>query len=234
MSGLYKLAVSACMTLAAFPFLGFRTLVRDLFCLFSVSFLFSGIMLAVWIGLGPSKMAVYNGVVYFDVSAVALLGITVVCYPAVTLLSRLLRRRTADFQLCDVTVSNGDNCKTLRALIDNGNNLTEPFSQMPVIVCGREDLRDILPEGLTDAYPDPPQARRMGFRMIPYHAVGSSGLLPAFTPREIRIRTASGNIIAPKGCFVAVSRERIGGMQYQAVLNPEIFNIHESKVGDVQ
>jgi stage II sporulation protein GA (sporulation sigma-E factor processing peptidase) len=233
-SGLYKLSLSACMALAAFPFRGLPAFLRDIFCLFSVSFLFSGIMLAIWLGLEPDRMAVYNGVVYFDISAAALLGVTVICYPLVTLLSRILHRRAADGQICEVTLCGEGKSKTLKALIDTGNSLTEPFSQRPVD-CVRHGRYPRNPaRGLMGAYPDPQQARRMGFRIIPYHAVGASGLLPAFSPREIRIRTDTGTVMAQGGCFVAVSREKIGGMQYQAVLNPEILNMHESKVGGAQ
>ena len=65
-----------------------------------------------------------------------------------------------------------------RALIDTGNRLREPFSGLPVLICERGVLSDVLPAGY-DALP--PGDAPPGFRQIGYGALGGGGtveLLP--------------------------------------------------------
>ncbi|MEG2204277.1 MAG: sigma-E processing peptidase SpoIIGA [Oscillospiraceae bacterium] len=198
--GLLKLGVCALMTATAFRFEDGQGFLRDLFCLFTVSFLFSGLMLALYLSRGPAGMTVYNGVVYFDISALWLLAMTALAYLAVSGISRLLRRRTPEQELCEVLIFDGEALCVLPALLDNGNRLTEPFSGLPAMVCGAEDLGRLLPKGLCQDTPDSDAARAMGFRLIPFDTVGGGGMLPAFVPKTLRIRTAAGEFPARAGC----------------------------------
>lgn len=228
-----KLAASAAMVWMAFPFAGWGALLRDIFCLFSASFIFSGAMLALNLALRPEGMAVFNGVLYLDISAPMLMLVTAGCYLLTLPLGRWLRQGTGQ-ELCEVVICEGGSACVIPALIDSGNGLCEPFSGQPAMVCGAEELRAVLPEGLGGLTLDAEAARRMGFRMIPFDSVGGEGLLPAFVPQAVRIRSAKGETPAREGSYVAVSPRRIGGGRYRAILNPAMVVPNDSKVGEAK
>lgn len=230
-AGCFKLAVSAAMVLTAFPWAGPLSLLKDIFCLFAVSFLFSGAILAFYLTLAPTGMTVYNGVLYFDIGAPALLAATAGCYLITSLLSRLLLRRAPKEALCEVTVMTDRGVCMLPALIDTGNNLVEPFSGSPVMVCGRGDLGRALPSEIERFSFEQPK-HNAGVRLVAYRSLGESGLLPAFVPLAIRVRTQEGERAARSGCYVAVSRTPVGTQQYRAILNPAMLQVNDSKVGE--
>ncbi|MEG2174602.1 MAG: sigma-E processing peptidase SpoIIGA [Oscillospiraceae bacterium] len=232
LSGILKLGTSATMVRLTFRREGLSSFLRDVFCLFSVSFLFSGVMLALWLWLAPRGMTVANGIVYFDISGPALLVVTGGCYALVSLLSALLSRRAVPSELCEVIVGHHGLVRVLPALIDNGSTLREPFSGRPAMVCGQEDVADLLPEGFMSLSLKADTAGRNGFRMIPYRAVGGGGVLPAFVPQFLRIRTARGESEAAEGSYVAVSPQRVGTAQYRAIVNPVMIQQSNSKAGE--
>jgi stage II sporulation protein GA (sporulation sigma-E factor processing peptidase) len=230
-AGAFKLAVSAAMVLIAFPWAGVRALIKDIFCLFAVSFVFSGAMLAVYLALSPTGMTVYGGVVYFEIGAPALLFATAGCYLIVSLLSRLLWRRAPKEAICEVTVLTDRGVCVLPALIDTGSSLVEPFSGSPVMVCGEQDLGRALPpeiEGFSFEHP----SASPGVRLVAFESLGQTGLLPAFVPRAIRVRTQQGERAVRKGSYVAVSQASVGTQQYRAILNPAMLQTNENKVGE--
>lgn len=76
-------------------------------------------------------------------------GLTVLCYAALWLVERVLRRRAPVQHSFTVTVYREGQAATLPCLYDSGNHLTEPFSGRPVLVAERAALAALgqLPQG---------------------------------------------------------------------------------------
>ena len=225
---LYKLAVCAVMVLIAFPFAGRTAFLSSACCLFAVSFLFSGLMLALYLVTAPAGMLLINGSLYFDISALALLLSTAACYLMTTTFAALLRRRVDAGELYEVVIVGAAGACMIPALLDTGNHLVEPFSGLPALVCGQCDLKNVLPEGFDPLLTDAVRAQKMGFRLIPYVTVGGQGVLPAFVPVALRIRTPNGETALRPGCYVAVSPTPIGNGHYRAILNPAMLATEQS------
>ena len=83
---LYKLFLAVAMAAAAFGIKPWQKLIKAVFVTFAVSFLFAGLMLALSIVLAPAGMFYYNGVVYFDISALVLIAATGAAYLVLTVL----------------------------------------------------------------------------------------------------------------------------------------------------
>lgn len=81
------------MVLIGFCWTGRRAFVRRLLWLFSLSAALAGVCGALYFFVAPAGFYVFNGVVYYSVPPLLLVGLTVLCYAALWLVERVLRRR---------------------------------------------------------------------------------------------------------------------------------------------
>ena len=94
-----------------------------------------------------------------------------------------------------------------RALVDTGNRLREPFSGLPVLICERGVLADVLPAGY-DALP--PGGAPPGFRQVGYGALGGGGRMNCFRPELCLVDYGNGYLKSPD-LWVAVYPGKMPG-----------------------
>lgn len=228
--GMFKLAVCALMALTAYPFVDWLASLWDVFALFLASFLFSGAMLAFRLLAAPEGMTVYNGIVYFNISAPALVLSCILCYLLVTALSKLMLRRKPEEEIVRVTVVSNGSMAAFDALLDTGSALVEPFSGKPVIVVRESALKTAVPQEIRDfrfegMAAQPPK----GIRLVPFSSVGGAGMLPAFLPQLVKLSYGGEERAVP--VWLAVTAKPVGTAQYQAVANPRVLEHNFKKVG---
>ncbi len=211
---LIKLGGAALMVVTAFPFGDWRQFLRRLLLLFGLSAGLAGLCGALYFFVAPTGFFVCNGVVYYSVPPLLLVGLTVVCYGILSLLDRWTRRRVPGRNAYVVTIRHEGRAVRLRCLYDSGNHLTEPFSGRPVLVAELASIDRLLPVpvGVEELSTDP----ATGWRLIPYDSVGGNGLLPAFSPQQVTVNTKDGEQALPR-CYVAVC-DRLGRGEYQGLL----------------
>ena len=73
-----KLLMSVAMVLCAFGFGGIKRLVRNTLAFYIINFAFAGLMVAIWYFFAPQGLVIRNSVVYFNLSPVLLILLTVV------------------------------------------------------------------------------------------------------------------------------------------------------------
>lgn len=204
-----KLLLAAGMTAAAFGFRPVKRLARNLLSVFTVSFLFAGAMAALEFFVSPAGVLFYNGVVYFNLSALQLVGWSVAAFLILTLTSRVFASRPASKTLYRLTIRTNGKTISLNGLSDTGNALREPFSGAPVIVCSRSLAEKMMA--------DQPQER---VRLIPCSTVAGNGVLTGFRPDEVEI-AGDGKIVKTSDVYIAAGSWEIDG-EYQAVLHPQL------------
>ena len=118
-------------------------------------------------------------------------------------------------QLTQASIALGGRQVELTALRDSGNSLTDPFTGEPVLVAQYDAVKKLLPCALPRPA-DPAaamtrlQAQGVGCRLIPYHALGGSGMLLAVRCDRV---TVGGKAA---GSLVAIAPDRLGST-YQAL-----------------
>ena len=204
-----KLAMSIAIVLCAFGFGGVKRLVRNTLAFFIVNFAFAGLMVAVWYFFAPQGLVIRNSVVYFNVSPVLLILLTIACYAVVTLIGRVTGREAPKELFCRIAVSRGGVTCSCSARVDTGNSLREPFSNDPVAVVEWSTIRRLIPpEG------------SLNFRLVPFDTVSGSGVLKAFRPDCLTIFYGK-KVIRVSRVYIAVSETRLGGSD--ALLNPDLL-----------
>ncbi len=231
-TALLKVVFSAGIVLLSFRINGWKPFVQLILLFYGVSFLFGGIVFALYLFCSPPGMLMRNGVVYFDLSPVTLILFAGASYVVITLLSRLLHRHEPDFYRLSVTVNN--QTASFPALLDTGNSLCEPLSGLPVLVAEYgavcrlipEALRPFFQNGTLESLPAMENSEwRTRFRTVPYGGLNEkSGLMPAFRPDEVAVRSKKKTLIS-KEVFVAVCEGRLcSDGRYRALLSPSLIH----------
>lgn len=227
-SVLLKALFCVAIVLAAYPIHGLRHFGKLTACFLAANFIFAGLMLGLWLLFRPRGMVYQNGAVYFNINITLLIFTAITCYGLTVLFSRLLRRRAPDNRVYDLQIElNGKSLQT-KALLDTGNSLSDCFSDTPVILLEYARAKTLLPPELCAFFRKrpsglnaPPGAAALGFRLIPYHSVGGTGLLPAFRPQRVLIQDAH-NRFETVDVLVAVVNDRLAAGEYGALLNTRL------------
>ena len=214
--------------LAAYPVHGLRHFGKLTACFLAANFIFAGFMMGIWLLFRPKGMVYQNGAVYFDISVTVLIVTAIVCYGLTVLFSKLFRRHAPENRIYTLQVElNGCRLCT-QALLDTGNRLSDCFSDTPVILLEYARVKTLLPPELRSFFRErpsalhaPPEAASLGFRLIPYHTVGGTGLLPAFRPEKVIISDAHMQF-EKKDVLIAVVNDRLAAGEYGALLNERL------------
>jgi stage II sporulation protein GA (sporulation sigma-E factor processing peptidase) len=225
-----KIIASVIIVLITFKCSNIKTFAKLIMFFYLISFLFGGIIFAVWLFVSPPGMLVHNGVLYIDISPVLLILAGAGCYIIIAIASRLLNKSRFTSGIYSVDIEMFGISVRLDAMLDTGNSLCDTITGAPVIVVEYAVVEKLIPIKLRNTFkkgfienPDAFEAVGWGGRlhMIPYGSVGDTGgLLPAFRPDRLTIKQKDKNVEVTD-VLVAVCGKRLSGDgKYAALLNP--------------
>lgn len=223
---LLKIFLCALIAFVAFVYTGFRAYAVSVLFLMLVSFVFSGLMLCVWLFAAPMKMLFINGTVYFGVDTMTIILSTCAAYGVVRIIRYILDKNgKTDGKYTVIIKNNGRECR-LSALADSGNGIVDCFSGLPVIVCRRDMCADVSPPAI-DMIENNSDISEIGTQMIkgvrimPFSTVGKGGLICMFKAESIVIDDETNEEKYPVNALIGIV---IGGRQeYEAIFNPKIL-----------
>lgn len=234
LSVITKLILSAVIVMCSFSNKSVSQFIRRYSAFFLVNFIFAGVMLAVWFTFKPDGMVYNNGTLYFDINAVMLVALTVLCYLVVTAVSKIFWRKApkAHCGKAEITVG-GEKIKT-NALLDTGNGLFDAFTGKPVVIAQYAAVKELLPSALGGFFGsgslsdcNVPDGWSGKIRLIPFNTVGCKGLLPSFRCDEIKA-VCGKEAAAGKGVFIGVTKQKIFNGEYGVILNGNFFSFFEN------
>lgn len=214
--------VSACMAVTAFGFSGIRAFVHTVASMYIASLFLGGVMLMIWENMNVESYfrRVLGGGPEGRVSL--LFWIFMACGTVsggiglAGLLRQYVKRVAQREDLCRVTLRYREQTETVTGLIDTGNRLVEPVTGRPVHVAEEGLMRRLCP--VVD-----------GIIYVPFHSVGSSGVLPALFVDEIEVEQ-KGERYCLKRPLVAVScRPLSPSKDYQILIQKTDEGIHNRR-----
>ncbi len=223
-----KLILGTFLTAITFGFKRKQLFLKTLICFWGANFLFGGVMLLIWINFSPNNMFYNNGVIYMGISPIILILGSLSSYCIVCAINFILSKRVQKERLCKIHIKTYENETILSALIDSGNNLIDPLSGLSVIVCEFSAIARLLPEELYTYFADPisnsdlPEISwKNRVRIIPFHAVGASGILGAFLPDScsVHIKGTEKEIKA----LIGVTTDRLSDGEFTAIISEQVF-----------
>ncbi len=219
---LMKVVFSAVMVLCGFKFRK-KSFLKLWGSFYLTSFIFGGALIALlsFTDLGAKTGAVFsNGTVYFNLPWQILFLSGAGTYFIVALFSRVRRKKIERDKIGrELSIYINGKSIGMKAIIDTGNNLFDPISGVPVIVCEYEKIKELFPdEGETIM--EKMTKASVKIRLIPFTSVGKEkGVMPGFLPDKVKIDSFEA-----KRCVVGISEGRLSdGEDYHALLNPGII-----------
>lgn len=223
---LLKIFLCALIAFVAFGYTGFRAYAVSVLFLMLVSFVFSGLMLCVWLFAAPMKMLFINGTVYFGIDTMTIILSTCAAYGVVRIIRYILDKNgKTDGKYTVIIKNNGRECR-LSALADSGNGMVDCFSGLPVIVCRRDMCADVSPPAIdmienSSDISDIGTQMIKGVRIMPFSTVGKGGLICMFKAESVVIDDETNEEKYPVNALIGIV---IGGRQeYEAIFNPKIL-----------
>lgn len=217
LSLLTKLLFSVIIVIAVYNPKTVRAILMKTGYFFAVSFIFAGMMLFASSLPGISVVNYNNGAVYINFSFFSLIAACVLCYVITCILSKVTGHKTSSDTVFDIRIMHNGVSVRGQALLDTGNSLADPFTGEAVIIANRTFVGGILPADIK-LWLDKSGEQCEKIRLIPFSALGSSGLLPAFKADKVIINDTKNEYII-KNAEIAVSSSDLP----DAILPPEVL-----------
>ena len=213
-----KAAVGCAVVFTAFGRQKKIDFVISLLCFLVISFVFAGLMLALWTFFAPFDMVYSNGVAYFNIPIAAIAVFTAAAYGAVKAVRYFSDRRLSCRRICRVKITVTGVTAELKGLADTGNGLCDIFSGKSVIVCRRDSVENIIPEAVRKYLDGKAADSTDGIRLLPCRTIAAESLIPVFSVASITIdgKTADG--------FIGVTKNTLGE-DIDCVFNPKIISL---------
>lgn len=189
----FTLLTAALLCRAAQSWLSWRSYLRSLLGFLALSLLYGGVMLALRLSTGGGWLLIANGVVYFHIPPLVLVGSCALGFGMVSLHQRLFPDLEPP-KTCEATLRVLGRTLRCQALLDTGNRLTEPFSGWPVVVLEKSLLSVEIPQ--------------TQLRLIPCKTAGGGALLQAVKGESLHCGSWH-----TEQFYVALSQEELEGCQ---------------------
>ena len=138
-----------------------KTYIKRVLVYFTVSFIFCGIMIFVYLNFKPANMGIYNDVVYFDISPIILIILTLLCYYIMLIIKKFTGNILHNYMM-------------FCAKIDTGCNVKEPFSGNSVIIAEKNLLENF-------------EFPKNKCRIIPFETLSGEGSIKGFAADTVII-----------------------------------------------
>lgn len=144
-----KIILSIAIVYIAFKPQNIKSFFKHLVIFYLTSFTFGGVAFALLYFVRPQDILLQNGVLIGTypikiILAGGILGFIIITFAFKSIKGKLTRKD----MYCNVRVGSEDKFVDITAIIDTGNFLKEPITNMPVIVIEKERLTKIFPENI--------------------------------------------------------------------------------------
>lgn len=209
-----KIISAVAIVLVSFGFKRIKPFLRNVAVLFIVTFLFAGVVFAAWYLFKPQKILIHNSVVYFDISVLFLIIITIAVYLIITIILSFLKKEAITSFNCQVTLILGKKSVLLNTMLDSGNSLFDPLSDMTTIIVDSKKLSELCGKINYINIPD-------RYRLIPCRTVSGDVLLEGVRCDIMQVEY-EGNCYVFDNTVAVISKTEFTD-NFDAILNPEIL-----------
>ncbi len=230
-----KLIISALIVFISFRIKNFREFLSIYSVFYLSGFILAGISFALFFCTDFGErvgVAMSNGIFYININFYFLALGAIICYACLFLFEKIyVKRLNAQANMHKVRIFYKQKTACVRALLDTANAVSDPITNMPVIVCTMSAVKPLFKEEsfykklceIEKTHSDRLKVELVcdtPFRLVPYRALGNAGdVMLGFVPTKLEIdeKVYDGEAI------VAISTTPISqSSNYDALLHPRI------------
>lgn len=204
-----KIILSVCMVYIAFHSKNFRSLLKQTIIFYLTSFCFGGATYYLLYCISPSLIKYINGTLVGTYPVkVAVLGGIVGFFITIISFKIIKNRFEQKDLLYNVKVYYKEKSITIKVILDTGNLLTEPITNMPVMIVEASKMKKFLPNDILEnmdeilnnnTFSEITEEMQSRLCIIPFSSVGKqNGIIIGFRPDYIKIYTDQGEKIRKK------------------------------------
>ena len=237
-----KFLLSVAMVAMAFNFRKISAFMKTLALFYATTFIFAGAAFALMF-FSKDWGIVRNGLLitpltFIDAKLTELLlavAVALIIFRVVwdTVQSKFVKEKL----LVDISIAVENKSIELSALVDTGNSLHDPLTNLPVVVVEFSAIRDLLPDDIKSIFErncendlDSVTATISSsdwfsrFRLIPFKSLGrENGMMIGFRPDYIEIGADDGKKDIRDVIVGIYNRTLSANDQYRALMNPELI-----------
>ena len=148
---IFKFVLSVIMIYVAFNPKEFKTLLKVLILFYLTSFVFGGASLSVIYLVNAQRINIQNGMIIGKYTMNTILTGIIIAFIVIVIAFKIIKSKISKNDLfCDIRFKiNNKEIKT-KAMLDTGNLLKEPITNIPVVVAEHKLLYDVRPNEILD------------------------------------------------------------------------------------
>lgn len=206
LSFILRFATAGITILIAFSYKSFAKFIVRSLSYIGIGMLLCAAVILIEFLWDPADCAVYNDVIYFNISPALLIFTSLITYTGLQIYQKLSSKNKLSCAVKKVTIQiSNQSTLTFESAVDTGCNLREPFSGLPVILIEKE-LIDIT------------SVNNKNLRVIPFSTASGSGAVAGFKPQKVFIE----NKELLSGCYIGVCNNKLHG-EIKSVMGYEIL-----------
>ena len=148
---IFQIGLSVIMIYVAFNPKEFKTLLKVLILFYLTSFVFGGASLSVIYLVNAQRINIQNGMIIGKYTMNTILTGIIIAFIVIVIAFKIIKSKISKNDLfCDIRFKiNNKEIKT-KAMLDTGNLLKEPITNIPVVVAEHKLLYDVIPNEILD------------------------------------------------------------------------------------
>ena len=129
----------------------FKEFIKQITFFYLVSFVFGGASLGVIYMVNAGRISIRNGIIVGNYTLKTIFIGVILAFTIITVAFKFVKNRISKKDLfCNIKIIINQNKINVKAVIDTGNFLKEPITNIPVIVVEKDILRNFVPKEILE------------------------------------------------------------------------------------
>lgn len=233
-----KILLSIVMLYLSFTPKDFKAMVKMLIFFYLISFVFGGAALSVIYMVNSGKISIQNGMLIGNYTIKTISIGIMVAFVIVILAFKLVKSKFSRNDLfCDITIKMNEKEIKTKAMLDTGNLLKEPITNIPVVVVEHTLLNEVVPQeilnnienilgGDLEKIPEPIKNEYMSkLKVIPFTSLGKqNGMLLGLKADGLKVEEVDGVRNVDKIIIGMYNKRLSKKEEYRALLGIDVLN----------
>lgn len=237
-----KILISICMVYIAFNSANIKVLSKQLVIFYLTSFCFGGAAYYLLHNLSPNLIKSINGVLTGTYPIkIAILG-GILGFFIINISFKIIKSKLSKKDMIyEVEIFYKDKSTIIKVILDTGNFLTEPITNIPVLIVEATKLTDIIAKDVLDninkiiigeSISNIDEETKTRFSIIPFSSIGkNNGMIIGFRPDYIKIFTEEGEEIREKVIIGIYNNKITKNGLYSGLIGLNLLN-QDLRIGD--
>ncbi len=148
---IFKIILSVAMVYISFMPKSFKEFIKQITFFYLVSFVFGGASLGVIYMVNAGKISIRNGIIVGNYTLKTIFIGVILAFTIITVAFKFVKNRISKKDLfCNIKIIINQSKINVKAVIDTGNFLKEPITNIPVIVVEKDILKNFVPKEILE------------------------------------------------------------------------------------